>query len=109
MASIKRSIPSPLRSLVDPYRSPLLRWPLEGTRGVVTFLSGTLRPTTHLDNNDPEVRQRLLSSNSDRRARMDTDHLVRDLKKALGEAQKRGETTQALHLARLLTEALRTK
>ena len=38
---------------------------------------------------------------------MDTDHLVRDLKKALVEAQNRGDTFQARHIARLLTEALK--
>ena len=40
---------------------------------------------------------------------MDTDHLIRDLEKALTDAQNRGETQQAIHLARLLTEALKRR
>ena len=35
------------------------------------------------------------------------EEIIRDLKKALGEAQKRGDSIHALALSRLLTEALK--
>ena len=108
MVSLLRSIPRRLRSLGEPYRSLLPRWPLEGTAGVVTSPRGMLRPTTHLDINDPVVRQRLLRSRSGRRGVMvSREQLIKDLKKALAEAQEHYRTQEAQEIARLLTAALK--
>ena len=108
MANTSGSTQRRQNKLGDPYRNHPRAWPLEGTRGVVTFLNGTRQPTTHLDTSDPVVRQRLLRSQLGRRIPMgQRDELISDLKKALVAAQNRGDTRHAQHLARLLTEALK--